>query len=236
MRAGEVPVFWACGVTPQAVIEQAAAAVRDHARARAHVRHRRPRRRPAQGADGGSRRGAGRTRVLRYGEGPRWPRSPTSRPCSGSTASWTATGPGEWSSWCRPPARCWSATTTAASRSTPSAARSPNAGAAVRVPRRAPAERDAGGRGAGALRRARPRRRRAAARARRGRGGRPAHGRLVPQRFLRVRAGLRLPHRTGRDAARAPRDDPRTKVPAGSVALADEFTAIYPRVSPGAGS
>ncbi len=29
------------------------------------------------------------------------------------------------------------------------------------------------------------------------------------------------------------RDDPRTKVPAGSVALADEFTAVYPRDSPG---
>ena len=29
------------------------------------------------------------------------------------------------------------------------------------------------------------------------------------------------------------RDDPRTKVPAGSVGLADEFTAIYPRDSPG---
>lgn len=31
----------------------------------------------------------------------------------------------------------------------------------------------------------------------------------------------------------ARRDDPRTKVPAGSVALADEFTAVYPRESPG---
>ncbi|MDF2966323.1 MAG: kipI1 [Nocardioidaceae bacterium] len=29
------------------------------------------------------------------------------------------------------------------------------------------------------------------------------------------------------------RDDPRTRVPAGSVALADEFTAVYPRDSPG---
>jgi KipI family sensor histidine kinase inhibitor len=29
------------------------------------------------------------------------------------------------------------------------------------------------------------------------------------------------------------RDDPRTKVPAGAVALADEFTAVYPRESPG---
>ena len=29
------------------------------------------------------------------------------------------------------------------------------------------------------------------------------------------------------------RDDPRTKVPAGSVGLADEFTAVYPRDSPG---
>ncbi len=29
------------------------------------------------------------------------------------------------------------------------------------------------------------------------------------------------------------RDDPRTSVPAGSVALADEFTAVYPRKSPG---
>lgn len=29
------------------------------------------------------------------------------------------------------------------------------------------------------------------------------------------------------------RDDPRTKVPTGSVALADEFTAVYPRESPG---
>ncbi len=29
------------------------------------------------------------------------------------------------------------------------------------------------------------------------------------------------------------RDDPRTKVPTGSVGLADEFTAVYPRESPG---
>ena len=31
----------------------------------------------------------------------------------------------------------------------------------------------------------------------------------------------------------APRASPRTKVPAGSVALAGEFTGVYPRESPG---
>lgn len=36
-------------------------------------------------------------------------------------------------------------------------------------------------------------------------------------------AGLKLPRRT----------DPRTRVPAGSVAMADEFTGIYPEATPG---
>ena len=38
IQPGEVPVFWACGVTPQAVAMEVAAAAADHAQAGVHVR------------------------------------------------------------------------------------------------------------------------------------------------------------------------------------------------------
>ena len=49
IREGELPVFWACGVTPQAALDAGEAAVRDHAQARAHVPDRLARCGPGRG-------------------------------------------------------------------------------------------------------------------------------------------------------------------------------------------
>ncbi len=66
------------------------------------------------------------------------------------------------------------------------------------------------------------------------RGRRPARRRRVHRAVLRVLPRLRLPGRARPAAARrrATRS-PRTAVPAGSVAIAGEFTGVYPRSSPG---
>ena len=45
IQPGEVPVFWACGVTPQVALAEAALRIGDHAQPRLHVRHRLARRR-----------------------------------------------------------------------------------------------------------------------------------------------------------------------------------------------
>ena len=61
-----------------------------------------------------------------------------------------------------------------------------------------------------------------------------AQRRRLRRRVLRVRAGLRLPDRPGRAAARRPPAPSRARrVPAGSVGIAGEFTGVYPRASPG---
>ena len=56
IQAGEVPVFWACGVTPQAVALASQARVHDHAQPRPHVHHR-PAEPPARGDLGQARPG-----------------------------------------------------------------------------------------------------------------------------------------------------------------------------------
>ena len=60
-----------------------------------------------------------------------------------------------------------------------------------------------------------------------------APGRGVHRHVLRVRARLRLPHRAARRAAVPRLEEPRSKVPPGSVGLAGTFTGVYPRVVPG---
>ena len=59
---GDVPVFWACGVTPQAVALASQAVVHDHPQPRAHVHHR-----PAELLAGGALR-ACRLRFLPAGD------------------------------------------------------------------------------------------------------------------------------------------------------------------------
>ncbi|WFR66366.1 carboxyltransferase domain-containing protein [Curtobacterium flaccumfaciens] len=58
-------------------------------------------------------------------------------------------------------------------------------------------------------------------------------GQLLDERLLRVRARLQLPHRHGPPARPPRRQTARTIVPSGAVALAGEFSAVYPRASPG---
>ena len=62
VRDGELPVFWACGVTPQAVAVASPARADDHPRARAHVRDRRARR-----DDGDALRGSRTSRATGQG-------------------------------------------------------------------------------------------------------------------------------------------------------------------------
>ena len=53
-------------------------------------------------------------------------------------------------------------------------------------------------------------------------------------RVLRLRARVRLPHAGSTRRSHLPRRaTPRTRVPAGSVAIAAEYTAVYPTASPG---
>ena len=42
IREGEIPVFWPCGVTPQAAVDECQAPHCHHPRARPHVHHRHP--------------------------------------------------------------------------------------------------------------------------------------------------------------------------------------------------
>ena len=66
------------------------------------------------------------------------------------------------------------------------------------------------------------------------RGGRRAHRHPVAGRIRRFRTGFRLPGRRLTERLNVPRrSEPRTKVPAGSVGLAGEFSGVYPRESPG---
>ena len=89
-------------------------------------------------------------------------------------------------------------------------------------------------RGPRRLRRRGPRRRRRAPRLRPRRGGPPAHRRAVDGGVLRLRPRLRLPHRRrGRLEHAAPRQPRAPRCRAGSVALAGEFSGVYPRESPG---
>ena len=72
------------------------------------------------------------------------------------------------------------------------------------------------------------------ARLRRRRSRTPAHRRRVDGGVLRIRAraSATSPARAAAGTCRAVRR-PRTKVPPGSVALAGEFSGVYPRASPG---
>ena len=65
------------------------------------------------------------------------------------------------------------------------------------------------------------------------RGGAAAPGQRVRGGVLRFRPRLRLPDRAARGAEVPRLDEPRSKVPAGSVGLAGTFTGVYPRSSPG---
>ena len=66
------------------------------------------------------------------------------------------------------------------------------------------------------------------------RGGRSAHRDRVRRRVLRLRARLRLLHRDRRPLPTMPRRaEPRSRVPAGSVALAGEYCGVYPSEMPG---
>ena len=94
-------------------------------------------------------------------------------------------------------------------------------------------ERRTGGGHPRALRRPRPRRRRRHHRPHGGRRGRRPHTDSVACRVLRLRPRVRLPRRWRLAAWRASSGHPRASVPAGSVALAGEFSAVYPRTSPG---
>lgn len=56
----------------------------------------------------------------------------------------------------------------------------------------------------------------------------------VPEELTRRKRPRKLEHTAGASVGEVPRrESPRTSVPAGSVALAGEFSAVYPRSSPG---
>ena len=172
--------------------------------------------------------------MLRTARGRRWPRSTTSTRCCGSTTR------------CRPTARrCGRAGACGPHPAGRPTTRTPvafdavraavaDAGPGARVPTRARGEA-----------RGRPSRCRCTTTAPTSPGSRSCTGLDEAEVVARHTAGdyrsgfcgfaPGFAYLTGLDETlHVPRrDDPRTKVPAGSVGLADEFTAVYPRDSPG---